>query len=97
MSRHSPFSEYELTAENERPSFFYSLGSQEAVPAAVLEYQPPAWGLLSCLGTFGWRWRVESQCWRSHCSMKAAVIPSFRKSPNEQIAKTVALQGTTPL
>lgn len=77
ISHHGPFSEYELTAENEPPSLFHSLARQEAVPAAVLEHQTPAQGLLSCSGTFGWRWWVESQHWRSHYTVKAAVIPLF--------------------
>lgn len=77
MSRHGPFSAYELTAENKSPSLFYSLARQEAVPAAVQGPGDPRMEVTGGQGLESWRWR-------SHGSMEAAVIPSFRKSQNSQ-------------
>lgn len=82
ISHHGPFSEYELTAENEPPSLFHSLARQEAVPAAVLEHQTPAQGLLPCSGTFGWRWWMESQHWKSHYTL---VLKTRNKKPKPQL------------
>lgn len=98
MNRHGPFSEYELTAENESPSLFLFLGKAGGCSCSCAGAPATGSGALFLLGDLGTEVEggegLESQRWRSHYSRKAAVIPSFRK--REEIAKNAALLGTAP-
>lgn len=60
MNRHGPFSEYELTAENESPSLFLFLGKAGGCSCSCAGAPATGSGVFSCSGTLGRRWRVES-------------------------------------
>lgn len=64
MSLGSPFSERELTAQNESPSLFYPLAGQEAAPASGLERPPAGSGSGFLLGDL-WREAMGGEGLRS--------------------------------